>query len=61
MAVLQADEVKENQKLLLLIENLELLHYELQFQASECESVLLSLQSQYPQDCLEQIFRVQGI
>ena len=56
MAVLQADKVMENQKLLLQIGNLELLHYEFQFRALECESVLFSLQSQYQQDCLEHIF-----
>jgi hypothetical protein len=40
MAVPQADRVKENRKLALLIENLEQLHNELYFQALSCESTL---------------------
>lgn len=52
MAVLQADRVKENKKLVWQIENLELLRYELQFQALECEIIMFSFQSQYPQGLL---------
>lgn len=48
--MLQADAVEENQKLILQVEHLELLHYQLKFQVLECESILSSLQSQYTQD-----------